>query len=316
MTLWWIFFAILILAMLILDLGFFSRRAHAVKIKESLRWTAFWILLSGLFCISVYIFYGHQKAMEFLAGYLIEYSLSIDNLFVFLLFFRYFSVPAEYEQKSLTWGIIIALIMRGIFIFAGIALINKFYWIIYVFGVFLIFTAIQIARGKEQEVHPEKNIMIKLLRILMPISHEYSGGKFFTITEGKRFATPLLVVILVLGTTDVFFALDSIPAVLAVTTDPFIVYTSNVFAVLGLRSLFFAISGLMKLFHYLRYGLAAILSFVGIKMLITDFYKIHVSVSLVIIAIVLALSIIASFMWPSKQGQTIVKDESSRLNGN
>jgi tellurite resistance protein TerC len=309
MIYWWIFFTIFILAMLALDLGVFSRRAHAVKIKESLHWTAFWILLSVLFCISVYIFYGHQKAMEFLAGYLIEYSLSIDNLFVFLLFFRYFSVPAEYEQKSLIWGIIIALIMRGIFIFAGIALINKFHWIIYVFGAFLIFTAIQIARGKEQEVHPEKNIMIKLLRILMPISHEYSGSKFFTVKEGKRFATPLLVVILVLGTTDVFFAVDSIPAVLAVTTDPFIVYTSNVFAVLGLRSLFFAISGLMKLFHYLQYGLAAILSFVGIKMLITDFYKIHVSVSLVIIAIVLALSIIASLMWPYKQEQTVVKDE-------
>ncbi len=285
MILWWIFFAIFILAMLVLDLGVFSRRAHAVKIKESLHWMAFWIFLSVLFCLCVYIFYGHQKAMEFLTGYLIEYSLSVDNLFVFLLIFRYFSVPAEYEQKSLIWGIIIALIMRGIFIFAGIALINKFHWIIYVFGAFLIFTAIQIARGKEHEVHPEKNIMIKLLRILMPISHEYSGGKLFTVKEGKRFATPLLVVILVLGTTDVFFAVDSIPAVLAMTTDPFIVYTSNVFAVLGLRSLFFAISGLMKLFHYLQYGLAAILSFVGIKMLITDFYKIHVGVSLVIIAI-------------------------------
>jgi tellurite resistance protein TerC len=309
MTLWWIFFTIFILAMLILDLGFFSRRAHAVKIKESLRWTAFWIFLSVLFCVCVYIFYGHQKAMEFLTGYLIEYSLSIDNLFVFLLFFRYFRVPAEYEQKSLIWGIIIALIMRGIFIFAGIALINKFHWIIYVFGAFLIFTAIQIARGKEHEVHPERNIMIKLLRIFMPISRKYSGSKLFAFRYGKRFATPLLAVILVLGTTDVFFAVDSIPAVLAVTTDPFIVYTSNVFAVLGLRSLFFAISGLMKLFHYLQYGLAAILSFVGIKMLITDFYKIHVSISLVIIAIILALSIIASLMWPYKQERTIVKDE-------
>jgi tellurite resistance protein TerC len=199
--------------------------------------------------------------------------------------------------------------MRGIFIFAGIALINKFHWIIYVFGAFLIFTAIRIARGKEHEVHPEKNIMIKLLRILMPVSHKYSDGKLFTVKKGKRLATPLLVVILVLGTTDVFFAVDSIPAVLAVTTDPFIVYTSNVFAVLGLRSLFFAISGLMKLFHYLQYGLAVILSFVGIKMLITNFYKIHVSVSLAIIAIVLTLSIIASLLWPYKQEQTNVKEE-------
>ncbi len=309
MILWWIFFAIFILAMLALDLGVFSRRAHAVKIKESLRWMAFWIFLSVLFCVSVYFFYGHQKAMEFLTGYLIEYSLSVDNLFVFLLFFRYFHVPAEYEQKSLIWGIIIALIMRGIFIFAGIALINKFHWIIYVFGAFLIFTAIQIARGKEHEVHPEKNIMIKLLRSFMPISRKYSGSKLVTVKHGKRFATPLLAVILTLGTTDVFFAVDSIPAVLAVTTDPFIVYTSNVFAVLGLRSLFFAISGLMKLFHYLQYGLAVILGFVGIKMLITDFYKIQVGVSLVIIAIVLALSIIASLMWPYIQEQTNVKEE-------
>ena len=309
MILWWIFFAGFILVMLTLDLAVFSHRAHAVKIKESLYWTSFWIVLALLFCAGVYFFYGHLKALEFFTGYLIEYSLSVDNLFVFLLIFRYFSVPVEYEQKSLIWGIIIALIMRGIFIFAGIALINKFHWIIYVFGAFLIFTAIQIAWGKEQEVHPEKNIMIKLLRILVPISHEYSGGKLFTLKEGKRFATPLLVVILVLGTTDVFFAVDSIPAVLAVTTDPFIVYTSNVFAVLGLRSLFFAISGLMKLFHYLQYGLAAILSFVGIKMLITDFYKIHVSVSLVIIAIILALSIIASLLWPDKQEQTIAKEE-------
>jgi len=308
MTLWWIFFAVFILLMLTLDLAVFSHRAHTVNIKESLYWTSFWIVLALLFCAGVYFFYGHLKALEFFTGYLIEYSLSVDNLFVFLLFFCYFSVPAEYEQKSLIWGIIIALIMRGIFIFAGIALINKFHWIIYVFGAFLIFTAIQIARGKEQEVHPEKNIMIKLLRIFIPLSHEYSSGKLFTVKKGKRFATPLLVVILVLGTTDVFFAVDSIPAVLAVTTDPFIVYTSNVFAVLGLRSLFFAISGLMKLFHYLQYGLAVILGFVGIKMLITDFYQIHVGVSLVIIAIVLALSIIASLLWPDKQGQTNVKE--------
>jgi len=309
MTLWWIIFGVFIFAMLTLDLGVFSRRAHAVKIKESLYWTSFWIMLALFFCTGVYYFYGHQKALEFLTGYLIEYSLSIDNLFVFLLFFRYFSVPAKYEQKALIWGIIIALIMRGIFIFAGIALINKFHWVIYIFGTFLIFTAVQIARGKEQEVHPERNIMIKLLRMIMPVSHEYSGHKFFTIIRHKRYATPLLVVVLVLGTTDVFFAVDSIPAVLAVTTDPFIVYTSNVFAVLGLRSLFFAISGLMKLFHHLQYGLAVILGFVGIKMLITDIYKINIGVSLAVIASVITLSIIASLMWPNKQPPIIIKEE-------
>jgi tellurite resistance protein TerC len=287
--------------MLTLDLAVFSRRAHVVKIRESLYWTAFWITLALLFCTGVYFFYGHQKALEFLAGYLIEYSLSIDNLFVFLLFFRYFAVPAENEQKALIWGIIIALVMRGIFIFVGIALINKFHWVIYIFGIFLIFTAVQLVRGKEQEVHPERNIMIKLLRIFMPVAHEYSGNSFFTIIEHKRYATPLLAVVLVLGTTDVFFAVDSIPAVLAVTTDPFIVYTSNVFAVLGLRSLFFAISGLMKLFHYLQYGLAMILGFVGIKMLITDLYKIHIGASLAVIASIIALSIIASLIWPKKE---------------
>ncbi len=308
MTLWWIIFGVFIFAMLTLDLAVFSRKAHAVKIKESLYWTSFWIVLALLFCAGVYYFYGHQKALEFLAGYLIEYSLSIDNLFVFLLFFRYFFVPIEYEQKALIWGIIIALIMRGIFIFAGIALINKFHWVIYIFGAFLIFTSIQIARGKEQEVHPERNIVIKLLRTIMPVAHEYSSNRFFTLIEGKRYATPLLAVVLVLGTTDVFFAVDSIPAVLAVTTDPFIVYTSNVFAVLGLRSLFFAISGLMKLFHYLQYGLAVILGFVGIKMLITDLYKINIGASLVVIAAVIALSIITSLLWP-KEEPLIISEE-------
>jgi tellurite resistance protein TerC len=301
MALWWISFGIFIVAMLMLDIGILSRKAHAVKIKESLYWTSFWIALAIFFCAGVYFFYGHQKALEFLTGYLIEYSLSIDNLFVFLLFFRYFSVPVEYEQKALIWGIIIALIMRGIFIFAGIALINKFHWVMYIFGVFLIFTAIQLAQGKEQEVHPEKNIMIKLLRFFMPVSHEYSGHNFFTIIKKKRYATPLLVVVLTLGTTDVFFAVDSIPAVLAVTTDPFIVYTSNVFAVLGLRSLFFAISGLMKLFHHLHYGLSVILAFVGIKMLITDLYKINIGISLAVIASIIALSVIASLIWPKKE---------------
>lgn len=309
MALWWFIFTVFILAMLTLDLGVFSRKAHAVKIKESLYWTSFWIVLALFFCTGIYFFYGHIKALEFLTGYLVEYSLSIDNLFVFLLFFRYFSVPAEYEQKALIWGIIIALIMRGIFIFAGIALINKFHWVIYIFGAFLIFTAIQIARGKEQEVHPERNIMIKLLRMLMPVTHEYSGHKFLVIIEHKRHATPLLVLVLVLGTTDVFFAVDSIPAVFAVTTDPFIVYTSNVFAVLGLRSLFFAISGLMKLFHYLQYGLAVILGFVGVKMLIADFYKINIGVSLAVIASVITLSVIASLVWPKKHPPIITEEK-------
>jgi len=301
MILWWTIFGVFIFAMLALDLGVFSRKAHTVKIRESLYWTSFWIVLALIFCAGIYYFYGHQKAMEYLAGYLIEYSLSIDNLFVFLLFFRFFAVPAEYEQKALIWGIMIALITRGIFIFAGIALINNFHWIIYLFGIFLIFTAIQIGRGKEQEVHPEKNVAIKLLRKIMPVDHTYAENRFFTMINNKWHATPLFAVVLVLGTTDVFFAVDSIPAVLAVTTDPFIVYTSNVFAVLGLRSLFFAISGLMKLFHHLQYGLAVILGFVGVKMLITDLYKINIGASLAFIASVIAISVIASLIWPKKE---------------
>ncbi len=298
MTWWWIFFGVFILSMLVLDLGVFSRKAHAVNIKESLCWTAFWITLALFFCTGIYFFYGHQKALEFIAGYLVEYSLSVDNLFVFLLFFSFFIVPAENEQKALIWGIMIALIMRGIFIFAGITLINKFHWIIYIFGIFLIYTGIKMVFNEEAEVHPEKNIAIKILRKFIPVSHEYSGSNFFSIIENKKYATPLLVVVFALGTTDVFFAVDSIPAVLAVTTDPFIVYTSNVFAVLGLRSLFFAISGLMKIFHYLHYGLAAILSFVGIKMLVVDLVKIPTGISLGAIAVILSLSVITSFVWP------------------
>ena len=200
----------------------------------------FWISLALLFCTGVYFFYGHQKSMEFLAGYLIEYSLSIDNLFVFLLLFRYFRVPHEYEHKALFWGILLALITRGAFIFAGVALINTFHWIIYIFGIFLIFTGIKMALNEETEVHPDKNIAIKLLQVVIPTKKEFTGAKFFIVQQGKRFATPMLAVMLALETTDIIFAIDSIPAVLAISTDPFIVYTSNIFAILGLRSLFFA----------------------------------------------------------------------------
>jgi tellurite resistance protein TerC len=300
MTWWWIFFGVFILAMLALDLGVFNRRTHVIKLKESLLWTAFWVGLAMLFCIGIYFFYGHSKAMEFLAGYLIEYSLSIDNLFVFLLLFRYFCVPQEYEHKALFWGILLALITRGIFIFAGVALINTFHWIIYIFGIFLVFTGVKMAFNKETEVHPDKNVAIRLLRFFVPITKEFAGARFFIVEQGKRFATPMLAVLLALETTDIIFAIDSIPAVLAITTDPFIVYTSNVFAILGLRSLFFALAGLMKIFHHLHYGLAAILSFVGIKMLIADFLKIPTGISLGVIAVILALSVVASLIWPGK----------------
>lgn len=315
MTLWWTFFGVFILAMLALDLGVFNRKTHVVKIRESLLWTAFWITLALLFCGGIYFFYGHQKAMEFLAGYLIEYSLSIDNLFVFLLLFRYFNVPQEYEHKALFWGILLALVTRGVFIFAGVALINTFHWIIYIFGVFLVFTGVKMALNKETEVHPDKNVAIRFLRLFVPMTKEFYESRFFIVKQGKRLATPMLAVLLALETTDILFAVDSIPAVLAITTDPFIVYTSNVFAILGLRSLFFAISGLMKIFHHLHYGLAAILSFVGVKMLIADFLKIPTGISLGVIAAILALSVVCSLIWPSKDSDTTGKDELAEQNG-
>ncbi len=301
MTLWWIFFAIFIIAMLALDLGIINRKAHVIKMKEALLWTSFWVTLAVLFGAGVYYFYDHIKAMEFFTAYLIEYSLSIDNLFVFMLIFRYFGIPHAYEHKALFWGILLALITRAVFIFVGVALINLFGWVMYIFGAFLIYTGIKMALNKQTEVHPDKNIALKLLRKMMPVSQEFSGAKFFIVKRGVRYATPMLAVLLALETTDILFAVDSIPAVLAISKDPFIVYTSNVFAILGLRSLFFAISGLMKLFHLLHYGLAAILSFVGIKMLIEDFFHVPVTASLLVIASILAASILSSIIWPDKE---------------
>jgi tellurite resistance protein TerC len=298
---WWIFFAAFVLAMLALDLGVFNRRSHVIKMKEALLWTSFWVTLAVLFGVGVYYFYGQSKAMEFFAGYLIEYSLSIDNLFVFMLIFRFFKVPHEYEHKALFWGILMALVTRAVFIFAGVALINTFSWVMYVFGAFLVFTGVKMALNKQTEVHPDRNIAIKLLRFFVPVTKQFSGAKFFIVKRGVRFATPMLAILLALETTDILFAIDSIPAVLAISKDPFIVYTSNVFAILGLRSLFFAISGLMKLFHLLHYGLAAILSFVGVKMLIEDFFHVPVAASLMVIASILVVSIVTSIILPGKE---------------
>ena len=300
MTGWWIFFGVFILAMLALDLGVFNRKTHVIQMKEALLWTSFWVTLALLFGAGIYFFYGHGKAIEYVTAYLIEYSLSIDNLFVFMLIFRYFDVPRAYEHKALFWGILLALITRAVFIFAGVALISNFHWVMYIFGAFLIVTGIKMALNKQTEVHPDKNIAIRLLRYVMPVSKNFSGAKFFVREGGVRFATPMLAVLLALETTDILFAIDSVPAVLAISQDPFIVYTSNVFAILGLRSLFFAISGLMRLFHLLHYGLAAILSFVGVKMLIADFFHVPVGISLLIIASILIASIISSVVWPEK----------------
>ena len=305
MTLWWIIFGVFIFAMLVLDLGVFNRKAHVIKMKEAMIWTAFWITLASFFGAGIYYFYGHSKAMEFFTAYIIEYSLSIDNLFVFMLIFRFFNVPHAYEHKALFWGILLALMTRAAFIFAGVALINTFHWVMYVFGAFLIYTGIKLALNKETEVHPDQNVAIKLLRYVLPVTREFQEARFFIVQNGRRFATPMLAVLLALETTDILFAVDSIPAVLAISTDPFIVYTSNVFAILGLRSLFFAISGLMKLFHLLHYGLAAILSFVGVKMLIADFFPVPTGISLIIISSILVISIIASIIWPDTRYEDI-----------
>lgn len=300
-VLWpWIGFHLFILAMLALDLGVFHRHSHEVRFKEALAWSGVWIALALVFCGGLYALRGAQPAMEFLTGYVIEKSLSVDNIFVFMLIFGYFRVPAQFQHQVLFWGIIGALIMRAIFIGAGVALLHHFHWIIYLFGVFLLITGIRLAFEKEKEIHPERNPVLKLFRRTVPMTESYEAGKFFVQRAGRRLATPLLAVLLVVEMTDVVFAVDSIPAVLAISHDPFIVYTSNVFAILGLRALYFALAGVMLLAHHLHYGLAFILSFVGVKMLLSDFYKIPIGISLGVIALALVLSVVASLIWPQR----------------
>lgn len=306
----WIGFNVFVLAMLALDLGVFHRKAHVIRIKEALAWSVSWIALALLFNVGVYYLRGPQTGLEFLTGYLLEKSLSVDNIFVFLLIFSYFKVPALYQHKVLFWGILGALIMRAIFIAAGVTLIQQFHWIIYVFGAFLVFTGIKMAMQKDKEIHPEKNPVLKLFRRIMPVTQEYEESKFFVRRAGRVLATPLFVVLLVVETTDVVFAVDSIPAILAITHDPFIVYTSNVFAILGLRALYFALAGIMQLFHYLHYGLSAILVFVGVKMLIADIYKIPIGIALAVIAGILLFSVIASLMRPDANASVKTPEES------
>jgi tellurite resistance protein TerC len=296
-TLAWILFNIFVLIMLAIDL-FLHRKDHTVGMKEALIWSAIWTVVALAFNVFVYYWLGSKAALEFFTGYLIERSLSVDNLFVFLLVFSYFSVPSQYQRKVLFWGIFGALVMRALFIAAGLTLIQNFKWVIYVFGAFLVYTGIKMATHDEKEIHPEKNVVIRLFRKLMPVTPNYVDGKFFIKENGRRLATPLFIVLLVVETTDVVFAVDSIPAILAITLDPFIVYSSNVFAILGLRALYFAIAGLIQLFHHLNYGLSVILIFVGIKMLVSSFYHIPSLIALGVIALILTLSIVASLIWP------------------
>jgi len=292
----WSGFSLFVIGMLALDLGVFHRKSHAVSVKEALTWTVVWITLSMLFNLFVYFYFGKEKALEFFTAYLVEKSLSIDNIFVMIMIFSYFSVPDSYQHKVLFWGIFGALVMRIIFIFAGIELIHKFHWLIYFFGGFLVVTGVRMVIGEDKPIEPDKNPLVKLVRRMFPVTDSFEEDNFFVKRDHKTWATPLFIVVVLIEATDLIFAVDSIPAIIAISDDVFIVYTSNVFAILGLRSLYFALAGIEKYFKYLKYGLATILVFVGIKMCIVDFYKIPVEISLIVICFLLAISMIASVL--------------------
>ncbi|MBI4367857.1 MAG: TerC family protein [Candidatus Omnitrophica bacterium] len=297
----WCGFILFVLAMLAFDLGVFQRKGRVISVRESLLWTGFWIVLALLFNLGIYWWKGSQIAAEFLTAYLLEKSLSMDNIFVFLLIFSYFGVSPGHQHKVLFWGILGALILRGVFIVAGVALIRQFEWILYFFGAFLIYTAFKMMRKKDKEIHPEKNPVLKLFQKFFPLTESYEGDRFFVKRGAQYFATPLMVVLLVIETTDVVFAVDSIPAVFGVTLDPFIVYTSNIFAILGLRALYFALAGIIAKFRYLHYGLAALLAFIGLKMLISDFVHIPTGVALGVVACLLLVSIAISLLVPANR---------------
>jgi len=286
--------------MLVLDLGIFHRREHTVRFREALGWSVMWIALAGAFAVLVYFWHGRPATLEFVTGYVIELSLSVDNLFVFLVIFRYFRVPNEQQHKVLFWGILGALIMRAIFILAGVGLIRRFHWIVYFFGVLLVYSGIKLLSQEDADIRPEKNPVLRLFRRLVPVTKNYVGGKFFVRSDGLS-ATPLLVVLLVVESTDLLFAVDSIPAILAITLNAFIVYTSNVFAILGLRSMYFALAGMMEFFHYLHYGLSVVLIFVGAKMLVSHYYEIPTVVALAVVVLVLGISVIASLLFPKQE---------------
>jgi len=285
--------------MLALDLGVFRRRARAVTFRQSLAWSAVWIGLALSFAGLVFHFQGRGPALEFVTGYVIELSLSVDNLFIFLLIFRYFQVDEDHQHKVLLWGILGALVLRGLFIFAGVSLLERFHFLTYLFGALLVYSGFKLFRQGESEIHPEKNPVLRVFRKIMPVTKEFEGDKFFVRKAGLC-ATPLFIVLLVVETTDVLFAVDSIPAILAITLNAFIVYTSNVFAILGLRSMYFALAGMLELFHYLHYGLAVILMFVGAKMLASGYYQISTLAALGFVGVVLAVSVGASMAYPGK----------------
>jgi tellurite resistance protein TerC len=294
----WGFFFALLLGMLVLDLGVFNRKAHRVGLREAAFWSVVWTLVALAFNVWVYQRFGRQFGLEFLTGYIIERSLSFDNIFVFIVIFNYFAVPAEYQHRVLFWGILGALISRGIFIAMGTALITRFEWLILVFGAFLVYTGVKIFKEKDTEIHPERNPVVKLFQRFVPLSGRYHGKSFFVHEDGRLKATPLMLVLVVVEATDVVFAVDSIPAVFGVTTNPFIVFTSNIFAILGLRALYFLLAGLMHKFHYLSYGLGLVLVFVGGKMVTERWVHIQTEISLGIVLGILTLAILASLLRP------------------
>ncbi|MFC1475369.1 TerC family protein [Candidatus Zixiibacteriota bacterium] len=301
----WTAFNILVLAMLALDLGVFHRKAHTVSIKEALWWTLVWTVVTLLFNVGVYYWRGTEIALQFFTGFLIERALSMDNLFVFLLIFSYFGVDSRYQHRVLIWGILGALVMRAGMIFAGVALVSAFHWVLYIFGAFLVITGVKMGFQKDDAVHPEKNIIVRLARRILPVTPNYYEGKFFVKIGVKTFATPLFIVVVAIEVSDVVFAVDSIPAIFGVTTDAFIIYTSNVFAILGLRALYFALAGIMNIFEYLKYGLAAVLTFIGIKMVLMDLFPISIVAALCAVGGILIVSIVASLLWPRKKTEEV-----------
>jgi tellurite resistance protein TerC len=293
LLIFWILFNLFVLAALGLDLGVLRRRSRVVGVREALAWSLLWIVLAFAFAVLIHLWQGRASALQFVTGYVLELSLSVDNLFVFLLIFRYFRVPQEYQHKVLFWGILGALVMRGVFIFAGIGLIRKLHWIIYAFGLFLVYSGAKLFRQHGAKINLEKNPLLRLFRRLVPVTENYEGDKFF-VRRPNLCATPLLIVLLVVETTDVLFAVDSVPAILAITLNAFIVYTSNVFAILGLRSMYFALVGMMETFEYLHYGLALILIMFGSMMLASHYYQIRTEWTLAAVAAILLASVLAS----------------------
>ncbi len=296
----WVGFTVFVLLLLAFDLGVVHRKAHIVHVREALVWTAVWIGLALAFNVLVYAWFGSERALEFLTGYVIEKALSVDNLFVFLVVFTYFSVPPQLQHRVLFWGVFGALVMRALFIVVGAALLQAFHWVIYLFGGFLVITGIRLLAQRDAEVHPERNPALRLFRRVVPSVTDYRGAHFLVRQDGRWYATPLLAVLVVVEATDIVFAVDSIPAIFAVTEDPFIVYTSNVFAILGLRALYFALAAMMDRFRYLEVGLGLVLTFVGIKMVIADFYKIPIGISLSVVLVLLGGSIAVSLLRPPK----------------